>query len=105
MSARVATNRTDSGSVLVARRLTPALGARIDGVDLACDMTERVFGAVYDAFLAYQVLLFPPQDVPPARQVAGAAAGLPYGIRRTSPHKSSPHCSSAPTQTRRWWAT
>src|SRR6476659_1019857 len=53
-----------------ARRLTPALGARIDGVDLAGDMTGQMFDALYDAFLAYQVLVFPPQQVPPASQVS-----------------------------------
>lgn len=52
--------------------LTPALGARIDGVALADDMSDATFAAIYRAYLRYQVLLFPPQDVPPARQVAFA---------------------------------
>src|SRR6476661_2779762 len=60
----------DGSGAFTARRLTPALGARIEGVDLALDMTERTFGALYDAFLAHQVLVFPPQDVPPASQVS-----------------------------------
>jgi taurine dioxygenase len=63
------TSRMDSSTAFAACRLTPSLGARIEGVDLAGDITESVFRAIYDAFLAYQVLLFPPQDVPPARQV------------------------------------
>ena len=50
--------------------LTPKLGARIDGVDFAEDIGDDVFAAIYAAYLRYQVLLFPPQDVPPARQVA-----------------------------------
>jgi len=50
--------------------LTPNLGARIDGVDFADDIGDDVFAALYAAYLRYQVLLFPPQDVPPARQVA-----------------------------------
>lgn len=49
--------------------LTPALAARIDGVDLATDMSDDTFAAIYHAFLRYQVLVFPPQDVPPGRQV------------------------------------
>src|SRR5258708_26582529 len=54
------------------RPLTPKLGAEISNVKLADDMRDEVFRAIYQAFLRYQVLLFPPQDVPPARQVAFA---------------------------------
>jgi len=50
--------------------LTPALGARIGGITLADAMDDATFDALYAAFLRYQVLLFPSQDVPPARQVA-----------------------------------
>jgi alpha-ketoglutarate-dependent 2,4-dichlorophenoxyacetate dioxygenase len=53
-----------------ARPLTPKLGAQVIGVDLAKDVDADLFRAIYEAFLRYQVLLFPPQDVPPARQVA-----------------------------------
>jgi taurine dioxygenase len=35
-------------------------------------MDEEVFRAIYQAFLRYQVLLFPPHDLPPDRQVAFA---------------------------------
>jgi taurine dioxygenase len=52
------------------RPLTPSLGAEISGITLDGDMDDAVFRAVYEAFLRYQVLLFPPQDLPPARQVA-----------------------------------
>ncbi|HEY2967981.1 MAG TPA: TauD/TfdA family dioxygenase, partial [Casimicrobiaceae bacterium] len=54
------------------RPLTPKLGAAISDVKLADDMSDDVFRAIYQAFLRYQVLLFPPQDVPPGRQVAFA---------------------------------
>ena len=50
--------------------LTPKLGARIDGVELARGVDDATFTAIYQAFLRYQVLLFPPQDLPPAAQVA-----------------------------------
>ena len=56
----------------VCRRLTRKLGAAISGVVLAENMDDELFRAVYQAFLRYQVLLFPPQDVPPARQVSFA---------------------------------
>jgi taurine dioxygenase len=52
------------------RPLTPRLGAEISGLALDADMDEALFGAVYRAFLRYQVLLFPPQELPPGRQVA-----------------------------------
>ena len=54
------------------RPLTPKLGAAISDVKLADEMSDDVFRAIYQAFLRYQVLLFPPQDVPPARQVSFA---------------------------------
>ena len=53
-----------------AEPLTPHLGARIEGLSLADDMSDSVFAALYTVFLERQVLLFPPQDVPPASQVA-----------------------------------
>ncbi|HTS23366.1 MAG TPA: TauD/TfdA family dioxygenase [Casimicrobiaceae bacterium] len=58
--------------LLATRPLTPKLGAAITNVRLADGMSDELFGAIYQAFLRYQVLLFPPQDVPPARQVAFA---------------------------------
>ena len=51
------------------RPLTPRLGAEVSGVDLAGGVDEALFQSLYRAFLRYQVLLFPPQDLPPARQV------------------------------------
>src|SRR5688500_12166648 len=52
------------------RPLTPSLGAEISGIALEADMDEPLFRALYRAFLRFQVLLFPPQELPPARQVA-----------------------------------
>jgi len=54
------------------RPLTRHLGAEISGLDLANDLPEAAFRALYRAFLRYQVLLFPPMDLPPASQVAFA---------------------------------
>jgi len=51
------------------RPLTPNLGAAISGLRLADGLTDEVFRALYQAFLRYQVLLFPPQELPPGRQV------------------------------------
>ena len=54
------------------RPLTPRLGAEISGLDLARGIAPDDFRALYDAFLRYQVLLFPPNELPPAAQVAFA---------------------------------
>src|SRR6185503_4505892 len=50
------------------RPLTARLGARIE-LDLGGGLDDETFRAVYQAFLRYQVLLFPPQELPPGRQV------------------------------------
>ena len=50
--------------------LTPNLGARVRGVHLAPRVSTELFRDIYAAFLRYQVLLFPPQELPPAAQVA-----------------------------------
>jgi taurine dioxygenase len=51
------------------RRLTPNLGAEIIGVDLTRNLDPALVDAVKQAFLQFQVLLFPPQNVSPAAQV------------------------------------
>ena len=50
------------------RPLTPQLGAELS-VDLAKGVDDELFRALYRAFLRYQVLVFPPQELPPGRQV------------------------------------
>jgi len=54
------------------RPLTPNLGAEILGVDLDGDISDELFAAIHQAWLRYQVLLFPPRELPPGRQVAFA---------------------------------
>ena len=54
---------------ITVRPLTANLGAEISGVKLAEDISDEVFDAIYQAYLRYQVLLFPPQELPPGRQV------------------------------------
>jgi len=54
------------------RPLARHLGAEVSGIDLAHDLDDEVFRSLYRAFLRYQVLLFPPQDLPPGRQVGFA---------------------------------
>ena len=54
------------------RRLTPRFGAEISGVDLGREVDNQTFHAIHRAWLEHQVLLFPPMDLPPERQVAFA---------------------------------
>ena len=44
------------------RPLTPNLGAEILGVKLADGISDELFKGIYQAFLRYQVLLFPPNE-------------------------------------------
>ena len=53
------------------RRLTPNLGAEIIGVDLTRDLDLALVSAIKQAFLQFQVLLFPPP--PSGAQVSPAA--------------------------------
>ena len=54
------------------RPLGENLGAEISDVNLAEDISDEIFRGIYQAYLRYQVLLFPPHDLPPDRQVAFA---------------------------------
>jgi taurine dioxygenase len=62
------------------RPLTANLGAEISGVDLAADISDDMFRAIYRAWLQYQVLTFPSSDLSPARQVAFARRFGPVQI-------------------------
>ena len=46
-----------------------AIGAQVDGIDLAQPISADLFACLYGAFLRHQVLLFRDQDIPPGRQV------------------------------------
>ena len=48
------------------------MGTEVIGVDLAQDLDDTLFAALYRAFLDYQLLLFRDLDLPPGRQVAFA---------------------------------
>jgi len=50
--------------------LTPAIGARITGVDLDKGLDDDAFALIHEAALNHLVLHFPGQDMPPAAQVA-----------------------------------
>jgi len=50
--------------------MTPAIGAKVTGVDLAGEMDDDTFAVVHQAVLDHLVLYFPGQDIPPSAQVA-----------------------------------
>jgi len=52
--------------------LSPNLGARIAGVNLADGVDDALFRTIYAAFLEHQVLLFDAHELPPGSQVAFA---------------------------------
>lgn len=64
---------TDSSRRDEAFTVTPlagALGARVDGIDLAAPMDDETFAAIEQAWYEHLVLLFPNQDLTPAQHVA-----------------------------------
>jgi taurine dioxygenase len=69
MNARLAPSSADTDWPFDVRPLTPALGAEISGIRLADPLDDSVFDAIHRAFLRYQVLLFPPQELPSAAHV------------------------------------
>ncbi|MGH1483902.1 MAG: TauD/TfdA dioxygenase family protein [Geminicoccales bacterium] len=52
--------------------LTNSFGVEVVGIDLSFPMSGPEFDQIYEAFLAYQVLVFRGQDLDPADQVAFA---------------------------------
>jgi|SRR6185312_15862489 len=52
--------------------LHPVLGCEITGITLAEAVSPAIFAKVYEAFLAYELILFRDVDLPPALQVAFA---------------------------------
>jgi taurine dioxygenase len=70
MSA-IRTTRSKNSTFTV-RELTPKLGAELRGIDFSAGISDALFAEIREAWLKYQVLLFPPQDVSPSAQVAFA---------------------------------
>ena len=50
-------------------RQSPALGAVIEGVDLARDLSENTLDALKDAFGRYSVIFFRGQDLTPQQHI------------------------------------
>ena len=50
--------------------LHPEFGCEISGLTMDQAVSPEIFGKVYEAFLAHQLILFRDVDLPPATQVA-----------------------------------
>ncbi len=50
------------------QRMTPAIGAEIEGIDLADPLSDAAFQAIHAALLEHQVIFFRDQDIPVERQ-------------------------------------
>ena len=58
------------------RRLTPALGAEITGLDLSADFDNETLSAVHDALVENQVLVIPAPDLTPEQHISPSARWL-----------------------------
>jgi taurine dioxygenase len=67
-----------------------ALGAEIDGIDLAADTSSAVFAEIKQALLAHAVVFFRDQDISPGQQLALA--------RRFGEIHLHPHVAGLPEQ-------
>ena len=69
------------------QQLTPAIGARISGVDLSATLDDTLLETIYDALVEHLVLFFPGQDLAAADQLRFAEQ---FG-RIDKPHPVYPH--------------
>jgi taurine dioxygenase len=60
---------TNLDSSVVVRPLAEAFVAEVVGVDLSSEVSDAAFGAIHDAFLQFQVLVFRNQELTPTRHV------------------------------------
>lgn len=76
-----------AGNGLSIRKLTPAIGAEISGVDLNADLSQPVLDEIYRALIDNLVIFFRGQDLSPANHLAFAQSfGEPE-----PPHPVYPH--------------
>src|SRR6516165_9474659 len=83
--------------------LHPVLGCEITGITLAQAVSPAIFAKVYEAFLAYQLILFDDVDLPPATQVAFARNFGEVQIHVLSQYhgyEDTPKSTCCPTSTR-----
>jgi alpha-ketoglutarate-dependent taurine dioxygenase len=60
----------NAAQTIEVKRLSPALGAQVCGVDLSKPFDDRTWAPVHKAFLDHLVLFFPNQQLTPEQQIA-----------------------------------
>ncbi len=65
------------------KRLSPALGAEVRGVDLSKPVDDRTWGQLHEAFLDHLLLFFPDQTLTPEQQIA---FGRRFGTLNVHPY-------------------
>lgn len=80
----------NSADAITVTPLTPHIGARVTGVNLAGDIDAETYSVIRKALLDHLVLAFPDQDLPPAQHIAfterfGAVEPHPLGARKGHP--------------------
>ena len=95
---------------MYADKITPAIGARISGVDLNAPLTDAVTEGLYQALLAHQVIFLRDTEITPEKHMELAAS---FG-QIDEPHPLYPHVegfdrivklendSGAPPDTNSW---
>jgi taurine dioxygenase len=73
---------TASYNTIQARPLSPALGAEIDGVDIAAGIDDEQFTELRQAFVDYSVIFFRDQDLTPEQHIAFAERWGPINVNR-----------------------
>ncbi|MDH3449646.1 MAG: TauD/TfdA family dioxygenase, partial [Gammaproteobacteria bacterium] len=73
---------TASYNTIQARPLSPALGAEIDGVDIAAGIDDEQFTELRQAFVDYSVIFLRDQDLTPDQHIAFAERWGPINVNR-----------------------
>ncbi|MBD5655556.1 MAG: taurine dioxygenase [Candidatus Eremiobacteraeota bacterium] len=80
---------TEPSTTLATRKITPAIGAIVDGIDLASDLTEDTVRSIRTALDDNLVLFFEDQQITPAQQRDFAARFGPLYIHAMYPSAGS----------------
>lgn len=59
---------------LQARKLTPAIGAELSGIDLSAPLGQTQFDQIYEALVEHQVVFFRDQEISPENHLALASS-------------------------------
>ena len=96
-------NADDSApyETITVEKLTPIIGAEIEGVDLSSPLSNQQFQEIHDALAENLVIFFRDQDITPQQHAFGRLFGELH-VHPTAPSRgpSGKHDASRPTPTR-----